>query len=79
MHYTINSALLHVVQEKIMKIRVNYGKTVNLGNYESKRIDLSLEKDINEIEQRGYRVEMIRVYKELETLAENILKGEFGI
>ncbi len=32
---------------KQVRIRVNYGKTFNLGNYESERIDISLEKDVD--------------------------------
>lgn len=30
------------------KIKVELGKTINIGNYESIRIDLSIEKDIKE-------------------------------
>lgn len=28
------------------RIRVSYGETINTGNYESKRIDVSLETDV---------------------------------
>lgn len=33
-----------------MKIGVSYGKTVNLGNYESLRVDATLEIDVPESE-----------------------------
>ena len=30
------------------RIRVSYGRTINTGNYESKRLDLSIETDIDD-------------------------------
>ncbi len=33
---------------KLAKLRINYGRTINLGNYESERIDVSLETDVEE-------------------------------
>ena len=33
---------------KTAKLIINYGRTINLGNYESERIDISLEKEIAE-------------------------------
>ncbi len=52
-----------------MKIRVNYGKTVNLGNYESERIDMSIEKDVDD---RDHRVALISTFQELKRLVEEM-------
>ena len=58
-----------------MKIRVNYGKTVNLGNYESERIDISLEKDV---EENKYRVELIKTFNELKMMLEGMARGDYN-
>lgn len=57
-----------------MKIRVNYGKTVNLGNYQSERIDLSIEKDVEEVHSHA---EMINTWFELKELANDLIKGNY--
>ena len=56
MHYNNINALLHVVHKNIgnfnmkqAKLRINYGRTINTGNYESLRLDISLEVEIDEI------------------------------
>ena len=36
------------------RIRVSYGVTCNLGNYESFRLDMSLERDVDEGETAGH-------------------------
>ena len=35
---------------KTAKLRVNYGRTINTGNYESLRLDISMEIEIDEQE-----------------------------
>ena len=58
-----------------MKIRVNYGETVNLGNYESERIDISLEKDVDETK---YRYELIATFNELKQICEGMVRGDYA-
>ena len=57
-----------------MKIRVNYGKTVNLGNYESERIDMSIEKDVDE---KDHGMSLIKTFNELKRLVEGAARGDY--
>ncbi len=56
---------------KITKIKVNIGRTINLGNYESARIDLGAEADIEERDQDPLDMD-------LDFLHERILKKIHG-
>lgn len=37
-----------------LKIKVSYGRVVNLGNYETARIDASISEEIEEKDERNY-------------------------
>ena len=58
---------------KNARIRVNYGKTFNLGRYESERIDISLEKDV---EEKDWVIESSSLLVELKIQVEHL--KEFG-
>ncbi len=55
--------------EKQVRIRVNYGKTINTGNYESERIDMSLEKDVDE---RNWVKEQSDLFHTLKAMVEHL-------
>ena len=57
--------------ENPAKLMVKFGKTVNLGNYESQRIDISLEITTEVI---GYDKVANQLYDQLKQLAESLLE-----
>jgi len=57
--------------KKLRSINVAYGKTVNLGNFESARIDLGISLDLNEKEDHEEMIDSVFIFlkekvKELE-------------
>jgi len=57
---------------KDRKIRVSVGKTVNLGNYESLRLDLSYESSI--ADSVGYRKDLEDEFNEVFYFIDNLLE-----
>ena len=56
-----------------MKISVSYGKTINLGNYESLRLDASMEVDTTSAD---YNQEYARAWEEVRKQVDNqTIKG----
>lgn len=53
------------------RISVSYGLTINLGNYESERIDASYERDLGQYEsiEEGFNTEFMRVKALVKTAA----------
>ena len=58
---------------KQVRIRVNYGKTINLGNYESERIDMSIEMDVD---VEGWMAEEVYLLDQLRALVKTQIHGE---
>ena len=58
---------------KTAKLRINYGITINLGNHESKRIDVSME---IEIEEHLWENESIILFGRLKLLVDNELSEQ---
>jgi hypothetical protein len=56
------------------RIRMNYGRTINMGNYESLRLDLSMEMDINEINDNREAFSFLQ--EELHHEMEKVIKKE---
>ena len=59
--------------EKQVRIAVKYGKTVNLGDYESKRIDMSVEVDVD---QKDCLNEQLALYANLKAMVNSIIEDE---
>lgn len=55
---------------KILKVKVAYGRTFNLGNYESLRKDVELEAEICENESEGDVIKALQ--KEAKFYVENM-------
>ena len=58
--------------ENTAKLMVKFGKTVNLGNYESQRIDISLEITTDVI---GFDKVAKELYAQLKELANSLLEN----
>jgi hypothetical protein len=60
---------------KVTKIKVSIGRTINLGNYESARIDIGAEADIGD---EDFHVDLELLHRLLvKELAGRITKGEY--
>lgn len=51
----------------IKEISVKYGYTINMGNYESCRIDMGITKSVEMENEEEATHEMNKIYKKLET------------
>lgn len=49
-----------------LEIKVGYSRTVNLGNYESIRIDTCINEEINDKDKRSYEEIFIQLFDECE-------------
>ncbi len=54
------------------RIKITLGKTFNLGNYESKRIEVGIERDVEQVTKENTTRLREQVYKLLKQTAENV-------
>lgn len=58
--------------KKPAKLRIAYGKTINLGNYESQRLDIEMEISIDE---KDYEIESQVLFEKLTAQFDALLRG----